>query len=299
MAPRQERVDEIRQRMEFVFFGIVPKTQQEHCMGPVMICTSAFGAEHVTRHGQGEMIAHIIAAGADGIELREELLSCHDHPLEALRCRLAESGLSVVYSAATPLFDAQGDHDSEAIGRSLMRAEMLGATRIKFALGQWPANTASPERALQALLARFERTPLAITIENDQTVRGGDPRHHLQLYHSLQQLAPDSPRIRGPQALSSTFDLGNGYWSGHSVVDGLNALASRIGYVHCKHVRNDMDGLHACPPDDNALQQWSRLWSVLPSNLPRALEYPVPPGDLPDLRRQVERLRHLPLKESR
>ncbi|RKR02652.1 xylose isomerase-like TIM barrel protein [Kushneria sinocarnis] len=266
-------------------------------MGPVMICTSAFGADHVTRQGQGALIEHIRRAGADGIELREELLSHHDQPLDELRRRLADSALRVAYSSAIPLFDRHGATDGEALGRSLARAEALGATFIKFALGDWPAHDEPADNALQMLLARFERTPLAITIENDQTSRGGDPQSHLQLHRRLWQLAPDSPRVGGPRALSTTFDLGNGYWNGHPTADGINALAARIGYMHCKHACNDGEGWHACAPDDATLETWSRLWRSLPADLPRALEFPVPPDDPAALRRQVDRLRHLPLKE--
>jgi len=69
----------------------------------VFISLTSFGAAEVRRHGQ-EWFTHLShAAGADGVEVREELLVDATHELPALANTLRRLALTGVYTCPTGL----------------------------------------------------------------------------------------------------------------------------------------------------------------------------------------------------
>ncbi|WP_456267695.1 sugar phosphate isomerase/epimerase [Kushneria sp. AK178] len=249
-------------------------------MGPVMICTSAFGTDTVTRLGQAGVCDHIRAAGAQGVEIREELLGEHDWPLEQLRAAIEQASLVCALSAATLLFDSQGRLNAKDMAQSLARAEALGAQWIKFGLGQLCAECIDDGAA--ALEAGLAGHTLPVLIENDQTPCGGDPLIHAALHRTL-----DSAQ------LGTTLDLGNGYWTDHDLSQAARRLGPRVRYVHCKAVTHTSGVPRACPPDDATRSHWAELWHHFPAGVPRAIEFPLDHDDPESTARHVERLRSL------
>ncbi|GHC31707.1 hypothetical protein GCM10010082_27450 [Kushneria pakistanensis] len=249
-------------------------------MGPVMICTSAFGADLVKRLGQAGVLQHIRDAGAQGVEIREELLSEHDLPLSQLRVAIEQASLICVYSAATPLFDTQSRLNAADTAQALTRASELGAQWIKFGLGQLCAECIDDGAA--ALKSRLADSAMPILIENDQTSCGGDPLIHAALHRAL-----------ASSLFGTTLDLGNGYWTDHDLSQAASRLGAKVRYVHCKAVAHTNGAPRACPPDETTRAHWAALWHHFPASVPRAIEFPLDHDDPNATARHVELLRSL------
>ncbi|REC96619.1 sugar phosphate isomerase/epimerase family protein [Kushneria indalinina] len=249
-------------------------------MGPVMICTSAFGADRVKRLGQAGVLEHIRDAGAQGVEIREELLSEHDLPLEQLRLAIEQASLTCVYSATMPLFDTRSRLNATAIDQAMARAETLGAQWIKFGLGQLYAECIDDGAA--ALKSRLADSTMPILIENDQTSCGGDPLIHAALHRALDA-----------SLFGTTLDLGNGYWTDHDLSQAASRLGRQVQYVHCKAVTHTNGVPHASPPDNATRSHWIELWHHFPADVPRAIEFPLDHDNTSATARHVELLRAL------
>ncbi|MCM2973240.1 sugar phosphate isomerase/epimerase family protein [Larsenimonas suaedae] len=238
----------------------------------VWVCTSAFGRTAGSANGQIQAVEWIAASGAQGVEIREELLDERPGMLASLADALRRSGLSTVYSCARPLFSDNGQLDGDRFLAACERAVRLGIRRIKVGLGNLSLD--GLDSALPALVALFEPLEVGVSIENDQTPGGGDPRHHQALHQALAERLPPSSR---PHA---TLDLGNGCWTGHDLDDSARRLAPWLGYVHCKQGVWRDGQWHASAPDEATLAHWATLWVNWPANLARAIEFPVTPDAL-------------------
>ena len=95
----------------------------------VLISLSSFGAAETARHGQWWCTELGRQAGADGVEVRGELLRDAATELPEL------AGLAAVYSSPEGLWTAQGQLDEAALARGLHAAQVLRAPRLKMAIG--------------------------------------------------------------------------------------------------------------------------------------------------------------------
>ena len=124
-------------------------------MSSILISLSSFGAAEVRRHGQLWFTRLAAQAGADGIEVRGELLVDGEAELPAIAD--AAGPLQLVYSSPEGLWSEAGSLDRDALERALRAAGRLGAARLKMSIGGWTAvsrgwalttcNTAKPNIA--------------------------------------------------------------------------------------------------------------------------------------------------------
>ena len=244
---------------------------------PILISLSSFGAAEVRRHGQAWFAQLAEQAGADGIEVRGELLVDADAELPALAD--VASRLQRVYSSPEGLWSDTGVFDRDALERGLRAAAMLGAPRLKMSIGGWcPASASS----LPALRNRLADTPIELVIENDQTATGGTLRALTQFF--------DAAQAHG-LALGMTFDIGNWHWTGECPLQAASALAPRVRYVHGKGVQRQPKRWVAVPLADSAAP-WRGVLRAMPVGVPWAIEYPLAGDDLLAVtRHEVEQLR--------
>ena len=73
---------------------------------PIFVSLSSFGAADVLRDGQARFVHLCHAAGADGVEIRGELLRNGDREIDELAPLIHEAGLTCVYSSPELLWDA-------------------------------------------------------------------------------------------------------------------------------------------------------------------------------------------------
>jgi sugar phosphate isomerase/epimerase len=244
-------------------------------MQQVLVSLSSYGASEVRRHGQAVFARIAIDAGADGVEVRGELLQ--DWQAELPRIRALAGDARLVYSSPEGLWGESGFDDS-AVSRSIDAAVLLGASRVKMAVGAFDARNAASVHAL----ARFADAGIELVIENDQTDTAGTLDALLSFYG-----AADCTGF----APGLTFDMGNWHWTGECPMLAAAKLAARVVYVHCKGVQRQPARWVAVPLADSAAS-WRSVLRALPKGQPWAIEYPLAGDDLVEVtRREIAVLR--------
>jgi sugar phosphate isomerase/epimerase len=246
-------------------------------MGTVLISLSSFGSAEVRRHGQLWFTRLSAAAGADGVEVRGELLVDADAELPQIAD--AAATLLRVYSSPDGLWSADGALEREALERGLHRARALGAKRLKMSIGGFHA-AAAP--TLATLRDRLADSPVELLIENDQTVPAGTLVALSRFFETAQAHG---------LAAGMTFDMGNWHWTGECPLQCAAAFASRVRYVHTKGVQRQPQRWVAVPVAESSAP-WRAVLRAMPAGLPWAIEYPLAGDDLLAVtRREVQQLR--------
>lgn len=249
--------------------------------GSVLVSLTAYGADEVRRHGQAWYARLARAAGADGIEIRGELLRGDAAELDDLAALVADSGMACVYSSARGMWDAEGRFDAAAVRDGLARAGRLGAGVLKMSIGGRRPGDAAGLCDLRDLLAGGSVTLL---VENDQTEAAGS-------VPALESFFRAADAAGAP--LGMTFDVGNWHWVGECPLQAAHAFASRVRYVHCKGVLRRPDRWVAVPLQTSAAP-WRAVLRALPAAAFRAIEYPLAGADLEHVTRQaLDSLRRL------
>lgn len=242
----------------------------------ILISLSAFGATQVRRQGQLWFTQLSLAAGADGVEVRSELLQDAASELPALAQALRSSGKVAVYSSAEPLWSADGALDIAALERALSASQTLGATRLKMAIGGFAAASQASQASLAEVQQCLLATGIELLIENDQTAAAGT----LLALQDFFQAA----NVRGFFP-GMTFDMGNWHWTGECPLQAASALATQVRYVHCKGVQRQPQRWVAVPLAESSAA-WRAVLRALPNNVPWAIEYPLLGDDLLTVARQ-------------
>lgn len=247
----------------------------------ILISLSSYGAAEVRRHGQLWFARLAREAGADGVEVRGELLTDAATELPRLAQAVAQSRMQVVYSSPEGLWRADGSLDRPALDRALEAAATLGAPRLKMSIGGFGANSPG---TVPALKERVAASGIELLIENDQTPSAGTLGALGRFFAAT--AAQGLP-------LRMTFDMGNWHWTGECPLQAAGALAPLVGYVHCKGVQRQPHRWIAVPLADSAAP-WRAVLRALPAAVPWAVEYPLAGDDLPAATRAaVEQLRAL------
>lgn len=246
---------------------------------PILVSLTAFGAAEVRRHGQLWFTRICHEAGADGVEVRSELLVDAASELPAIAQAVRDTGMRVVYSSADYLWAADGSLDRAALQHALDAAQTLGAPRLKMAIGGFGA---SSHASLLSLRDCLQAASIELVIENDQTPAAGT-------LPALQDFF-DAANTQG-LFLGMTFDMGNWHWTGECPLLAAAALAPQVRYVHCKGVQRQPHRWVAVPLVDSSAP-WRAVLRALPPDVPWAIEYPLTGDDLLAVtRREIGQLR--------
>ncbi len=244
-----------------------PGTTAPAASPPIMISLSSFGAAEVRRHGQLWFTRLAHRAGADGVEVRGELLSAPDAELPAIADAARELGLQLVYSSPVGLWRDDGALDGTALDDALLRARSLGAPRLKMSIGGYRPGSAA---TLPTLARRLQGEAIEVVIENDQTVLAGT-------LPPLQRFFADC--ADAGLELGMTFDMGNWHWVGECPLQAARSLSARVCYVHCKGAQRQTRQWVAVPLVESAAP-WRSLLRLLPCDQPWAIEFPLVGDDL-------------------
>ncbi len=251
-------------------------------LAPVFISLGSFGAYEVRRHGQGFFIELSRAAGADGVEVRGELLTGDSAELPALAARIDRLGLACVFSSPEGLWTGDGALDTGALDHALSCAAVLGAPRLKMSIGGF--SCARSAASLDTLARRLAAAGRELVIENDQTVAAGTVPALRAFF--------DAARAQG-LPLGMTFDMGNWHYVGECPLAAAQALGAGVRYVHCKGVQREPRRWIAVPLADSSAP-WRSVLRALPAGQPWAIEYPLAGEDLLAVTRQeIDALRVL------
>ncbi|PLC51259.1 glutamine ABC transporter ATP-binding protein [Pollutimonas subterranea] len=247
----------------------------------IIISLTSFGASEVRRHGQGWFVELCRAAGADGVEIRGELLQGHAQELDELAAGISQSGLSCVYSCPEMLWETSGLLNLDALQQSLARAVSLNAPVLKMSIGHF--ERASSE-TLGVLKQTLERQNVRLLIENDQTAAAGTLDALQRFFGAADAYGLD---------LGMTFDMGNWHWVGECAVQAADVFSNRVRYVHCKGVQRQPARWVAVPLAESSAP-WRAILRALPGDTPCAIEYPLIGDDLLSVTRDaIDGLRNL------
>lgn len=247
----------------------------------VLISLSSFGAQEVRRHGQLWFANLSFEAGANGVEVRSELVTDELHELAMIRQLASEAHKTLVYSCARPLWTAQGELDTSAFNAAIQATLTLGASRLKMAIGGF---NPSSHRTLDTVQAILQGLPFDLVIENDHTVSaGGLPA--MTSFFAATRASQFQPGM--------TFDIGNWHWAGECPLQAVQALSHYVTYVHCKGVQRQPRQWVAVPLADSSAP-WRAVLRAMPVGTPWAIEYPLIGDDLLDITRtEIAQLRHI------
>jgi sugar phosphate isomerase/epimerase len=247
----------------------------------ILISLSAFGAAEVRRHGQLWFAELSLAAGADGIEVRSELMLDAPNELPALAKLVATHGKRSVYSCADGLWTPEGTLNLRALQNALAAAHTLGARQLKMSIGGFGR---SSHASLRPLHQQLQSANLELLIENDQTDTAGT----LAALHYFFECAQAHDL-----SLGMTFDMGNWHWTGECPLQAAAALALQVRYVHCKGVQRQPQRWVAVPLAHSSAP-WRAVLRQLPANVPWAIEYPLTGDDLASVTHaEIAQLRRL------
>jgi sugar phosphate isomerase/epimerase len=243
-----------------------------------LISLTSFGAAEVLRHGQLWFARLSQAAGADGVEVREELLRDAARELPDLAAWARDAAMELVYSCPQPLYAADGTLALATLPHAIAASHRLGAGWLKMSIGGFAAQSQGFDQIRQALAG----SGITLLIENDQTVAAGTLQA-LERFFS----AADAAGLPLPM----TFDMGNWAYQGECALQAAQRLAPRVGYVHAKGVQRLPAKWVAVPLAESALA-WRATLRALPAGVPRAIEYPLVGDDLEAVtRRELQILR--------
>ena len=247
-------------------------------MSNVLISLSSFGSAQVRRHGRLWSAQLAAGCGADGVEVRGELLQGGRE--EIFRIAAALPTLQRVYSSPEAVWSHDGKLDRVALDRGLAAAQAVAAPRLKMSIGHWRIDDA---RSMATLRERVADTPAAPLIENDQTDAAGTLEHLTAFF--------DAALAQGA-VLGMAFDIGNWHWTGEGPVQAAAALAPRVRNVHCTGVQRQPQRWIAVPLAES-VAPWRAVLRSMPGDQPWAIEYPLVGDDLPAVTRsELARLRN-------
>lgn len=230
-------------------------------MRKVFIPLNALDPNEVNQQGHGFFVPFLKEIGAEGIEIRRELLTPKDYPLSQLKKLIQEQGLNTVYSAPVELWGEDGELNHGPLQEVTNEVHALAAQTLKLPLGHYKENHSD----LGQLKEFIEQLPAGtnLLIENDQTPHGGNV-HQLKLFFE----AASKTGVN----VAMTFDMGNWLYTGEDVHEALSKLKQYVEYVHLKHVERQETGLVTLPMP---LNEKNQILEAFPDHLPVALEFPL------------------------
>lgn len=231
----------------------------------VIVVTAAYGQKQVADlGGQQALLPIIAAAGADGVEIRRELFSEQQlATLPQLADAIHAARLMAFYSVPEALFMADGSLNPR-LDQHFAEAEQLNAQLLKYALGHY-----QPDFECHELRSKLAGKKVHLVVENDQTDCGKLAALD-RFFHACGE---------GRICNGMTFDMGNWLWVGDKPLDAAHRLSRYVSYIHVKAAVPEGEGWRAVALDD-ADGLWRETLALLPSDVPRAIEFPLEGPDL-------------------
>ncbi|WML43151.1 sugar phosphate isomerase/epimerase [Neobacillus sp. PS3-40] len=235
-------------------------------MSKVIVPLNAFNVQDVLEKGQESFFQIIHASEANGVEIRRELFPKVILPLSCIREELTKYPLFTVYSAPVELWKNDGSINLEDVQQIFQEADQIGASWLKVSLGHFCKEKSDVQLLKQILLKEGN---IQLLVENDQTIYGGNIQNLKSFFEEISK--NDVP-------VKMTFDIGNWFYSGESVQEAIESLKEYVIYLHLKHVENRHNRLITLPLPTNESAQWRKAVEQFPTNLNRALEFPIQPS---------------------
>lgn len=231
-------------------------------LSAIYITLNSFNQKSLQEKGQQAFIDIVQKTGAEGIEIRRELLR-NEQDLTELSNELRKTKLKVVYSAPVPIWNGSEQLNRQELLEVLKEAAVIHATIVKFPLGHFHQNHSK----LEDLVAFFDGVEENITlmVENDQTLYGGNIR-------IIKRFLENCQKFQIPMQL--VFDSGNWHYVKESFSKALQELREFVGYLHLKQVEIKEGQCVTIPLVNENSAEWKKALYIL-NNVPVAIEFPL------------------------
>lgn len=237
----------------------------------IIVTTSAFGSDKVIGLGQAYFIPIVAGAGGNGIEIRRELFANQPFPLQEIQNLIKQYQLTAVYSAPETIWKEDGIVNQIGLQNAIQEGISIGSVLIKMPLGNYMPNDSDLQSLHQILRDyRLQDKGIQFTVENDQTACGGRIEN---LDRFLANCKSNSVPVK------MTFDIGNWQWTGTNVFEAAGQMKEYVVYIHCKHVEENYGKHHTVPLPSSRDAAWRELLAILPTDIPRAIEFPLEGND--------------------
>ncbi|MGD6795042.1 sugar phosphate isomerase/epimerase family protein [Metabacillus indicus] len=232
----------------------------------IIVPMNVFNRKEVLDKGQLNFIRTAAAAGADGIEIRRELLTANDS-FSHLKEELTRLAMFTVYSAPSEVWGKGGTINSSELTKVFEEARSIGAKWLKLPLGHYVQGVSDPAE-LDLFLKEYKG--LQLLIENDQTPHGGKIEHLADFFES-------ASKIEIPVRM--TFDIGNWHFTGVKPESAFSRLREYISYLHLKEVALRDGELHPAELSAAKHAGWRMFQNRTGKSVPVALEFPIQPHE--------------------
>lgn len=206
---------------------------------------------------QLDLFDYIVDLSFNNVEVRREYFKNVDSEIEAIAKYSRDQNITIFYSIPDVIFLESGEINPE-IERYFTEAINLDATHVKMTIGNYHNKT-----QLQHLKGLNDQ-PFHFTIENDQTEQSGKIHNILKFLTEVEQEGIN---------IGYTYDLGNFRYVGENEIIGAKELKDYVSYIHLKNVSQVNDLLEATSLEQGDIN-WRKVFSLLPKDVPVALEYP-------------------------
>ncbi|MFY4775662.1 sugar phosphate isomerase/epimerase family protein [Metabacillus sp. RGM 3146] len=222
-------------------------------MTNIIIPMNSFDENITSEKGFLEFFLKIREGGADGVELRRELMS-RTINLTEIGQQLQDLKLACFYSAPVPIWKEDSSLNNADLIQVFSEAKSLGAKLVKVNLGSFKRGISNLD-ALNNVLS----VPFQLTVENDQTNEGG-------LLKNMHDFLQDARKCG--TAIKMTFDLGNWEVTGQNAKNAYRKLKKEVAYLHLKNVVEE-NGKWS-----SVAIQADEWWPEMMSGIPAAPEFP-------------------------
>jgi len=236
-------------------------------MQKLIVPLNAFDRVEVLERGQISFIKLIAESGAFGVEIRRELFTEKELPLENLKQEIEKHNLFTVYSAPIECWNENHQLNEQELAVIFEEGKRLGAKWIKVSLGHYREEQSHLGR-LDSFLKQHPHVQLFV--ENDQTLYGGNIANLRSFFESASELGVP---------VRMTFDAGNWYYTNQNLDEALQQLSQYVHYLHLKQVNLENGELVTLPLQKNIGHSWEKVLNSLPSHLVKALEFPIVPKE--------------------
>jgi len=211
---------------------------------------------------QTALMQQVADLGADGVEVRREYFRDLPHETAAIGRLAQRLGLTVNYSVPDDVFTATGAFNPQ-LATYFSEGQTMGISKIKFNTGHFDRFTGD----LTAELSALPLDQIEMNVENDQTTVSGTVPAITAFLKAAQQATPAN--------IGYVYDLGNWAFTHGDAAASAQALAPYTNYIHLKNTEDQAGQLVTTADLDTGMYDWRQLLTLLPHDVPIALEYPM------------------------
>lgn len=234
-------------------------------MTKILIAMNSFNADMHNQYGHSSLVERIAKSGAEGVEIRKELLPS-TLPLSSIKKAIQSNNLCSVYSAPVTLFNRNHQINESVLLNVFKEAYELQSSKLKISLGHFHNEKSLIKNVRNTMnLLSLTYPGIQLTIENDQTIHGGSIEPLTQFFDTCQH--EQIP-------IEMTFDIGNWRYVGEDPYRAVEQLKSYVQYVHVKQVLEEKGNWITTAPSTRTTE-WQELISMFPDTTPVAIEFPI------------------------